>query len=248
MENKVQLENVKTYHYMIMGYQTFPKILKTLESELAFHRIEKQEDIEGREIMYDLANNILFDAGIILSKLYENGKIMFNVQKLTFLPQEMKMPDKKLILPELDGDAEPKVYSLEISSAIENSFVTPFTIDLDAIVRDVIPKIEVGIKSESYLIIGGTGYRAKLFYERTVYQDVKTKKKVEKEGVVLKLPAEEIYQEENQYVLDIINRKVKALGEYNMTRFELAKKALYTSAEEREKMFEEEQEEGTDEE
>ena len=239
MKNQLQLENVKTYHYMIMGYETFPRILKTLSEELAFYRLSRQNDVIGKEIMYDIPNNTLTDAGIVLSKQYENGRVMFKVRKLSFLPDEMKMPSKKFILQELDSDAEPRDYSLEISSAIENSFSSPFTIDLDAIVREVVPKIEVDIKSEHYLIIGGTGYRGQLFYEHTTYKDVETKKKVEKEGVVLKLPTEEIYEAENKKILDIIDRKVKALGLYNMSRYELAKKALYTTAEEEEKMYEE---------
>ena len=233
MKNKLQLENVKTYHYMIMGYETFPRILKTLSEELAFYRFSRQNDVIGKEIMYDIPNNTLTDAGIVLSKQYENGRVMFKVRKLSFLPDEMKMPSKKFILQELDSDAEPRDYSLEISSAIENSFSSPFTIDLDAIVREVVPKIEVDIKSEHYLIIG------QLFYEHTTYKDVETKKKVEKEGVVLKLPTDEIYEAENKKILDIIDRKVKALGLYNMSRYELAKKALYTTAEEEEKMYEE---------
>lgn len=238
MDNKVQIENAKTYHYMILGYETFPKILRTLAGELNFYRISRQSDIDGKEIMYDIPNNALTDAGIVLSKQYKNGRVMFKVQKLSFLPEEMRLPSKKFVLQELGGDAEPKDFSLEISSAIENSFSTPFTIDLDAIVREVVPKIEITIKSESYLIIGGTGFRGQLFYERVVYKDVATKKKVEKEGVVLKLPNDETAEKDNERILDIIDRKVKGLGLYNMSRFELAQKALYT-VEEEEELFDE---------
>lgn len=248
MANKVQFENVKTYHYMIMGYETFPKLLKTLAGELNFYRISRQADVDSREIMYDIPNNALTDAGVILSKQYKGGRVMFKVQKLSFLPEEMRMPSKKFVLQELEGDAEPKDFSLEISSAIEHSFSTPFTIDLDAIVREVVPRIEINIKSESYLIIGGTGFRGQLFYEKCLYKDVATKKKVEKEGVVLKLPIDEASQKDNEIILDVIDRKVKGLGLYNMSRFELAQKALYTTEEEQEQMFDEDVVEGEEEE
>ena len=243
MKNKLQLEKEKRYHYMIMGYETFPKALKTLSQELSFYRFERKPDVNGKEIMYDLANNALFDNGIILSKLYENGKVMFKVRKLSFLPGEVNMPSKKFVLQEIDNDAEPKDFSLQISSAIENSFSTPFTIDLDAVVREVVPKIEVDIESERYLIIGGTGYRGELCHEFVTYRDLATKKKVKKEGVILKLPYDEIYQKENEYILDVIDRKVQGFGLYNMTRFELAQKALYSQNEDEEY----EDEEGGDE-
>lgn len=241
MKSKFQFENVKTYHYMIMGYETFPKVLNILSQELDFYRISRLSDVEDKEIMYDIPNNALTDAGIVLSKQYENGKVMFKVRKLSFLPEEMRVPSKKFLLQELDRDAEPKDYSLEISSAIENSFSSPFTIDLDAVVREVVPKIVVDVKSERYLIIGGTGYRGQLFYEKILYKDVESKKKVWKDGVVLRLPTDEASQKDNEHILDIIDRKVKGLGLYNMSRYELAKKALYTSAEEEEKMYEEDQ-------
>lgn len=239
MANKVQVENVKTYHYMILGYETFPKILKSFIRELDFYRISRLDDVESKEIMYDIPNNALMDAGIVLSKQYRGGRVIFKVQKISFLPEEMRVPSKKFVLKELGTDAEPKDYSLEISSAIENSFSSPFTIDLDAVVREVIPKIEIKTKSERYLIIGGTGFRGELFYDKVVYKDVATKKKVEKEGVVLKLPTDEPSQKDNEFILDIIDRKVKGLGMYNMTRFELAQKALYHVEEEEEKVYDE---------
>lgn len=237
-KNKLQLENVKRYHYMILGYETFPKILKTLSDELDFYRIAKMGDVSGKEIMYDVPDNTLSENGIILSKQYENGRVMFKVRKISLLPEEMKLPSKKFILQELDSDAEPKDYSLQISSAIENSFSTPFTIDLDAFVREVVPKIEINVQSERYQIIGGTGYRGELFYEISTYQDLETKKKVQKEGVVLKLPTDDISQKENDFILDIIDRKIKGLGLYNMSRYELAKKALHGEDEE-EKVYDE---------
>lgn len=243
MADKIMQGNIKTYHFMIMGFETFPNILKTLSNELAFYRIEKVGDIVGREIMYDIPNNTLFDAGIILSKVYENGGALFNIQKLSFLPDEIKMPDKKLILQDLDASCEPMDYSLEISSAIENSFSTPFSIDLDAIVREVVPKIDVDLKGERYVIIGGTGYRGMLEYDRMLFKEISSKKKFEREEVILRLPVGDINEKDNARILDIIDRKIKALGEHNMSRFELAQKGFSAPVEEDEEEEESEEEE-----
>ena len=230
--NKPMLEKVERYHYVVLGFATFEKVLKKIEDLLKFYRIENQGKTNAKEIIYDVQNNMLSDAGVVLSKQYEDGRIMFNVRKISQLPGVLKRPSKKFILGELQADADPKDFSLEISSAIESSFSTPFTVDLDAFVKQTMPKIEININANKFKIIGGTGFRGYIIQEKVIYRDIKTNKKVEREGVTLQLPLSDAYADENKKILDIIDREVKELGLFNASRFEIAQKLLYTKEDE----------------
>lgn len=227
VNNKLELENVQRYHYVLIGFSDFKKVLKKLTDLLKFYRIEYQGKVSGKEVIYDVPNNLLSDSGIVLSKQYEDGKIMLKVRKISQLPGEMKRPSKKFMLGELETDAEPRDFSLQISSAIENSFAATFTVDLDSFVKQTVPKIQIDVNSQKYLIIGGTGYRAIMLYETAIYKDIKTGKKVSRDGITLQLNNDEKSQEENAKILDLIDREIKELALYNVSRFEIAQKLLY---------------------
>ena len=225
--NKHDIEQTVNYHFVLLGFSSFKKVLEKMSELLNFYRFENIGKSDAREIIYDVTGNVLSDAGIVLSKQFEDGKILFNVRKISLLPGAMKKPSQKLILGELESDEEPKDFSKEITAAIENTFSTPLTMDLDSFVKRTFPKIEIKIRGEKYKIIGGTGFRGLLVHEFATYKDIRTNKKVEKEGVVLQLSSLPEYEKENAKFLDFIARQVKELGLYNASRFEIAHKLLY---------------------
>lgn len=232
MKNKIEQEKTQSYHFVIVGYGDFNKIVQKLNNNLKFYRLENQGSFKSKEIIYDLENNLLSDAGIVISKLYQDKKTMLSVRKLSTLPGQLKRPSKKFILGELDAQKEPKDISLEIAQAIESSFVTNFTVDLDAFVKQTIAKIEIDIEARAYRIIGGNGYRAKIFFEKALYKDIKSGKKVSGQGVTLELVAGEENEEGNKELLSVIDEKVLDLVRYDLSRFEIAKKLLYPVQEE----------------
>ena len=85
------------------------------------------------------------------------------------------------------------------------------------------------IESTKYKIICGTGYRAEMEYENATYKDVKTGKKVSRLGVTFMFPWEE--REETDEILRVIDRKVKGLASFELSRYEIAEKLLYTERE-----------------
>ena len=231
-QNKVEMQQNESYHYVLLGFSTFKDVLKKLGDTMKFYRFENEGKANAKEIIYDVPNNLLSDAGIVISKQFEDGKVLFNVRKISWLPGALKRPSKKFNLGEFQHDEEPKDFSLDISSAIEHSFLTPFTVDLDSIVRQTIPKIEIKINADKVKIIGGTGFRAYIIYENVTYRDIKTNKTVERDDVTLQLSTLEEFAEENKKLLDIIETKVCELGKFNASRFEIAQKLLYPKDEE----------------
>lgn len=227
---KLELENVQSFHYVFVGFADFKQEFKNITENLPYYRFEKVGKEIEREIFYDVPGELLSTAGLILSKWYSGNKIYFHIRKLSKLSGAMKRPTKKFLFGSCEEIDQPKDFSLQISSAIENSFSSPFTVDLDSIVKQTKPIIEVEIQSEKYNIICGTGYRAVMLYENAIYKDIKTGKKVARLGVTFKFPTEE--REETQEIIETLSRKVFGLALYDNSRFEIAQQLLYSAVDE----------------
>lgn len=226
---KLELRNVQSYHYVFVGFATFKDVFKSLEEHMPYYRFVEDGKVSEKEIFYDVPDELLSSAGLILSKWYEGGKIYFHIRKISQIFNGSRRPSKKFLFGSCKDEDEPKDFSLQIATAIENSYAMPFTVDLDSIVKQTQPKIEVQIESIKYNIICGTGYRAVLLYENAVYRDIKTGKKVSRLGVTFQAPMED--REETQEILDIIDKRVKGLALFDESRFEIAQKLLYSKNE-----------------
>lgn len=224
--NKLEKENFTTYHFMLLGYANFKGIKKKLDRHLKYYRLEYVGKYNAKEITYDVADNMLSNSGIVLSKDRENDKVALKIRKISYLPGALKKPSKKYVLGEIDKEDQPKDFSLFIASAIENAFSSAFTVDLDSIVKRTMPKIEITNKADKYRIICGTGYRAEIYFENVEYKDVVSNVKVEKPSVTLHLPIGEQNEKENQEILKVIDRYINELALYNYSRVEIAQKLL----------------------
>ncbi len=230
----VEREEMKKYHFVLLGFATFKEVLNKLEGLMKFYRFESQGKANTKEVIYDVANNLLTEAGIVLSKKTDGKNTFFNVMKISMLPGELKRLNHTHVLKEASAIEEPRDISFEIATAIENLFNTNFTFDLEAFIKKALPLLQIDVESENYKIIGGNGLRGYISYEKITYKDIKTNKKAFGEGVVLRLPNDEKYESENERILSLIERNIQELGQYNISKFELAQKLLYPKDEEEE--------------
>lgn len=226
---KLEMQNLQSYHFVFVGFADFKKVFKALTAALPYYRFAAQGKKTEKEIFYDVPDQLLSSAGLILSKWYNDGNIYFHIRRLSRTLIGSKRPSKKFLFGSCEDEDEPKDFSLQIASAIENSFTSPFSVDLDSIVKQTAPKIETTIESDCYKIICGTGYRATMEYENATYKDVKSGKKVSRLGVTFKFPLEDC--EETKEILQVIDRKVQGLANFDLSRFEIAEKLLYSERE-----------------
>lgn len=229
MKEKLEAEVIRKVHYYYIG-KNYKKVIKKLDQNLNYYRLEDQGKFDGKEIVYDVKSNMLSNAGLVLSKQYEGDEATFKVRKISTLPGEFKRPSKKFQLGRADDSETPRDYALQIANAIGDSFSSAFTVDLVSVVRQTEPRIEILVTGRKYKIIGGTGYEAHMLYEIATYKDVASKKKVKRVGFTLKLPKEEKYETENNEVMDAIEKYCKELVCYEASRFEIAKRLLYPEA------------------
>lgn len=224
--DRLQTENTKKIHYLILGTK-FKKIKDKLDKNLNYYRIAFNGKFNGREIIYDVPSNMLSNAGLVLSKQYDDGKIFFKVRKISKLPGGYKRPSQKFTLGESEEAEAPKDFPMQIANAISNLYSNAFTIDLVSVVRQTVPKYQIDVKGDSYFIVGGTGYRAELLYEKAVYRDLENNKKVKRVGVTLIMPKDAKLEKENQYVMQAIDHYCKELVGYEQSRFEIAQRLLH---------------------
>lgn len=241
---KLEMQNTKSYHFVFVGFADFEKVFKLLVANLPYYRFAGKGKSTEREIFYDVPDELLSNSGLILSKWYEDGNIYFHIRRLSRDLEGNKLPSKKFLFGSCEDEDQPKDYSLQLAQAIEHSFSSPFSVDLDSIVKQTKPKFETIIQADKYQIICGTGYRASMEYENALYKDIKTGKKVSRLGITFNFPLEE--REETAEILDVIDRKIKGLSLNELSRFEIAQQVLYTQLEE-ELDFSEEDEEGEEE-
>ncbi len=229
MDNRLEKHNSQSYHYEIVGLSKFKQILKTLCDNLPYYRFNKTKKRKSKEIFYDIPSHLLADGGIAISKWTEDGQSSLTVRKI-FSVKELNKPSEKFFFGYCKNDEQPKDYSYQMALLIEKTFSTPFSVDLESLIKQTTPIIEVDITADKYEIICGTGYRAIMQYENIIYKDVKTGKKVETVGVTFKFPIDD--RKEKDEILNTIERRVKALALNNISRFEIAKKLLFTKPEE----------------
>lgn len=233
MENKEkEFENYRECHYVLLGFSQFKDILAKFVENLKFYRLKPLGKSNTQEIIYDVPERTITDAGVIISSIKEGGKRYLRIKKISLLQGELKRPTKTYVLGQLYDEEEPKDYSMQISQVIDNSFTMKFTIDIDEVVQKTEPIIEVDIENTKYNMICGTGYRAVLLFENATYKDIESGRKVERQGVTLRLPIEPC--KESDDLLSMIDHKICEIAPYNLTRFEIAQKLLYTKVVEEE--------------
>ncbi len=230
LENKTEFENYRECHYVILGFSERKDILAKFVENLKFYRITSQGKSNTKEVIYDVPEKTLTEAGVIISIMKENDKRYLRVKKISLLVGDLKRPTKTYILGRVYDNEEAKDFSMQISQVISNSFTMKFTIDIDDVVKKTEPIIEVDIENTKYLMICGTGYRAQLFFEKATYKDLATGKKVDRDGLTLRLPTQPC--KESDELLSMIEKKVCEIAPYNLTRFEIAEKLLYPKVDE----------------
>ncbi len=216
--------NMQSYHFAFAGSTNFKQVCDLLEANLPYYRLSRKADRTIKEIFYDGPNEVLSEAGIVLSKQIENNKASLLVRKLSQNSITGKQ-NKKYLVGDCALDEEPSDHSFKIASTIVKSFNSSLSIDLDSLVKQTMPKMEVVVQAEVYEFICGTGYRAFMQHERSLYRDLNKGKKVELFGVTFQFPVED--RPEKKEILDAIERYVKGLSLLQLSRFELGVKYLY---------------------
>lgn len=223
-KKSAQLQKRDNYHFILAGFTSFSEALKILREKMPFYKIAPAGKKYIKEVFYDNEYNMLSDAGIVVSKSTTTKDTYFNIRRLS---RVLNKRNKKYTIDKRCSETDhPRDYAEQIAAAINDSFSSSLTIDLEGIVKKTTEKIQVDINKSIYEIICGTGYRAQIIDEQVTYKDITTGRKVVQECVSLSAPVGEF--EETAEILKIIERNIPGLVLYQQSRFEIAQKLLYS--------------------
>lgn len=126
---------------------------------------------------YDTYDNLLTKTGILLYKTLENGKLFFKIEKLNFLPNVTKFRPTEIFEREITTHDTPSTQAFYLVEGITSLFSTQFAIDLENIVRGVVPKLKVEINGMEFKAFNGSGFKCKIEFQKVRYQNYTTKRK-----------------------------------------------------------------------
>lgn len=219
----ISVEGTKSY--TLFSKNSVNKVLEAIQRTSKYILSNEGRDV-STEIYLDSPNNLLSSAGIILTKVIEEGKACFRVEREEYLPE------KKLILPK-----EKKVFihpiglkdiaydhSLFLIDGITSMFSTKFHIDLENILKTISPKIEIVSKKTYFKILNRIGFKARITYEIISIKNYQTKRKSALLMLNLQHLSSKILLEEFDVFTSMLEKYCKEIIPTNETKYEIAKR------------------------
>lgn len=228
MAEEKSISSEKRFHYDMLKNDE-SKVVDKLNLNLGFFSFRKKSKFKAVEVVYDTPDNLLSSAGIVLSKQFEANKTYFKVRKISKVRSDIAKKSQKFEIAKCNAKQNPKDLAIQVATAINNYFSNIFTIDLSDVVKNTIPKIEITIKGNLYEVIGGTGFKGAVLFEKVTYKDLITHKKVKRSGFTFSCPNDNNHEKEVEEILKGIERHCKELIPYNESRFEIAQRILHPS-------------------
>lgn len=217
------ISSIGVKSYTLFSKNSFNKVL-ALDRDLPMYSFSNEGRDISVEIYLDSPNNLLLSAGILLSKVIEEGKAYFKVER-EYLPERKSLvKDKKIFIHPIGIKDSVFDHTLFLIDGITSMFFTKFHIDLENVLKTLVPKLEIKSKRDHFKILSGKGFKAEMIYERIEVKNYDTKRK---NGFLML----NINQTSNKLSLDEFNDFTSKLEKYckeviliEDTKHEIAKK------------------------
>lgn len=173
-------------YYDVFTKQTFKEIF-SLQKFLPLYSFEAEGPSKKREIYYDTPAKLLDRAGISLCKVTEQGKAFFTVERQNFIPQNsaVLVKEEKVFIHDINEKDTIQMHMYYLIDAIQSMFSTNFNIDLENVLKTVVPKLEIITQSDVVKVFSGNGFKARMEFENVTNKNYETKRTAP--GLVLKV-------------------------------------------------------------
>lgn len=216
----VTIDNSNIVKYEAITDKPFGQIL-ALEHILKFYKFQFFGVTKTSEVFFDTPNDLLNKAGVTLSKIQENDRAFFKVCQMT-LDNKVKST-QRLFSHRIGPKDKLTDHSFYLVDGIRGIYSSPFYIDLEHVISNAVPKISISTSANVYKVISGTGFRALMTLETTVFENFETKRKHNVCGLTVKLDSPEQYEPEFKEFNQKITKYCKNFLEVNDNTFEHAK-------------------------
>ena len=215
----VELNSKDIVRYEALTDKPFGKVF-ALENILTFYRFQYCGQIHTSEIFYDTPNDILYKAGIILSKIQEENRVFFKVYQIS---QSKILKSQKVFAHQVGAKDTLKDHAFYLVDGIRGVFSTPFYVDLENVIKNAIPKVASYTVANVYKIISGSGFRSYICMEDTKYENFETKRSQKVQGMTVKLIGPEQYMPEFVTLNETIQKYCKDFVQVHNNQYEYIK-------------------------
>ena len=209
-------------HYDVILGQVERKIL-SLTKQLNINSFSYEGKHRYKTTYYDTPENLLTKAGILMYKTWEKGSYYIKIDRLSIVSSHL-LNKKEVFQHPIEERDTPIMHSFYLINGISNLFSTPFSIDIEHVIKTVEPKIYIDIESTVYKAFSGTGFKCNLAFEECHYVNLTTKRKRDNNELVVRFEAPRKFLEEfNQFTFSL-EKHCKELLPKNERRFNYAKR------------------------
>lgn len=220
---KINSDNTKKYE--AVSPTAFKNFLGFARS-LKFKKLSKLGSDVAIETYYDTPNHLLNKSGIVLSRFQEGNNIFFKVEKTTHLSKILNNLTKEVFVHKVGANDKLSDHAFYIKDGITSLFTTAFSIDLENVLKNAVPKMEVRINADIYLITSGTGMRSKIALETKAVTNFETKRKYTVQGMTVKLTNEtvELFKNDFDNFNKLLQKNCKEFLPVDENQFDFATK------------------------
>lgn len=218
----IELQNNDVIKYEALTDKPFNKVFE-LQGILKFYKFQFFGSVKSSEIFYDTPNNLLYKAGIVISRVQEGDQVFFKVAPSASF-SKIKTNTKKIFSHKVGVKDTLKDHSFYLVDGVKGLFSTPLYIDVENVIKNAKPKVAVYINANIYKIISGTGFRSFMCHEEIKYENFESKRHTTSKGMTLKFIGSEHYLKEFNSFNDSIKKYCKEFIEIHDNLYEHASK------------------------
>ena len=178
MGNFIEVTKDGIKSYTLFSKSTIKQIV-ALPSVMQTYSFNLEDKSAEKVVFLDSNNNLLSSAGILLSKSTERNKAFFKVERERYkktsrssLPQRAE----KVFIHNVGVKDSVKDHMFFLTNGIKSMFTTQFYIDLDNVLKLVVPQIELSSKKSVFKVFSGKGFKAEMIYEEMAIKNFATKR------------------------------------------------------------------------
>lgn len=221
MGNYINVAKEGTKNYIGLTEKPFSKVL-SIEKKLSLHRFSYEGSFNKQIVYYDTDANLLQKAGIILSKTFEPNKCYFKVERQTYLPKSFSRRKEIIFVHEVGPKDKVMDHAFFLSDGIKSLFTIQFTIDLDNVLKNVVPKIVITSKVTKYKVLSGGGFKAQLYFYSSKIKNLTTKRVADAKLLTVEMDSPTTYLPAFQYFNTQIEKYCKELIPFDESLYDFA--------------------------
>lgn len=219
----INIEGIKTY--TLFSKNSLNKVLSVSQivPKYSFHGEGRDVSVE---IYLDSPNNLLTSAGILLSKVIEEGKTYFRVERESYLSEKKLLitKEKRVFIHPIGAKDSVSDHALFLIDGITSMFSTKFHIDLDNVLKTVLPKLEVENKRNHFKVLSGNGFKAEMVQEDISIKNYDTKRKAELLMLKIEQVSSKISLSEFDDFTFNLEKYCKEIIPFNESKYDIAKR------------------------